>query len=246
MSLRILLLAGTAEARHIADGLAGLAGVEAVASLAGATARPEPLAVPCRIGGFGGDAGFAAFLDAERIAAVVDATHPFAATMSARAARIARETGRAHLRVLRPPWTPAPGEAWLHLAREEEAAAHIPAGATVFLATGRQHLDRFANLEGRHLIARVIDPPAGPCALPGARLVVARPPFDAAREAALFRDLAVDWLVAKNAGGAPGRTKLDAARQLGLRVAMIDRPPAPDCETVADAGAALAWVRERT
>ena len=245
MTLRLLLLAGTQEAREIARGLADLEGVWSLASLAGATARPAPLAVPCRVGGFGGDAGFAAFLDTERIDAVVDATHPFAAVMAARAARIAQATGRAHLRVLRPAWEPGPGEAWTHLAREEEAAAHIPPGATVFLATGRQHLDRFANLAGRHVIARVIDPPAGPCPVPEARFVVARPPFTRAGETDLFRREGVDWLVAKNAGGAAGRAKLDAARDLGLAVAMIARPASPAAETVQSVNEALDWIRAR-
>ncbi|MEZ5715464.1 MAG: precorrin-6A/cobalt-precorrin-6A reductase [Paracoccaceae bacterium] len=91
--MRLLLLAGTGEARAIAAGLAE-AGVEAVASLAGAVRAPRSLALPTRIGGFGGEAGFRRFLSEECIGAVLDATHPFAARISARTARFAPGWGR--------------------------------------------------------------------------------------------------------------------------------------------------------
>jgi len=246
MTLRVALLSGTEEARRIADGLRDMRGVRAIASLAGATQRPETLAVPCRIGGFGGDAGFAAFLDSNRIDAVIDATHPFAAVMAERAARITRETGRAHLRVLRPEWTPEKEDRWTRAADEAEAARHIPRSVTVFLATGRQHLDRYGGMPGRRVIVRMIDPPLGPLPFEHGHVVVARPPFAVAQETALFRQFDVDWLVAKNSGGRSGRAKLEAAQRLGLPVVMIARPDAPDAEIVPGVDAALAWVRART
>jgi precorrin-6A/cobalt-precorrin-6A reductase len=227
MILRVLLLAGTSEARQIAAGLATMPGVNATASLAGAVRAPAPLAVPTRIGGFGGAAGFAAFLRQERIGLVVDATHPFARRIGPRSAQVCAARGVGYLRVLRPAWQAGPGDLWTSIAAEEDAANHIPAGATVFLATGAQRLNRFANLAGRRVICRVIDPPGAPCPVAGGAYVVSHPPHDAAAESALFRRLRVDWVVARNAGGAAGRGKLDAARALRIPVALIARPAQP-------------------
>lgn len=247
MTLRVALLAGTADARAVAAGLATMPGVEAVASLAGVTRAPAPLAIPTRSGGFGSEAGFAAWLEAERIDAVIDATHPFARRMSDRAARVALAGGRAHLRLLRPGWAARPGDRWTRIAREEDAARIIAPGASVFLATGAARLGRFANLApGRRLHLRVADKPAAPIPLPQAGVLVGPPGADAAAETALLRRIGAHWVVARDSGGAAGRAKLDAARALGLPVALIDRPPPPAAVTVvADAQAALDWLAAR-
>ncbi len=240
----LLLLAGTSEARALARELADRK-IPAIATLAGATRMPERLALPTVVGGFGGAEGFERFLDEHAITAVLDATHPFATAISARTARIARARGLAHLLLLRPEWVPGPGDNWTTIAREEEAAEHIPPGATVFLATGRQNLSGFANLAGRRLICRRIDAPKAPFPWPNGEYLLGRGPFSLADEVALFRRLGIDWLVVRNAGGTSSRAKLDAARELGLPVAMIARPPAPEAETVETVEQALEWVRAR-
>ena len=241
--MTVLLLAGTGEAREIAAGLHA-AGVDAVASLAGATQRAGPLALPTRSGGFGGRAGFEAYLDDAEITAVLDATHPFAADITARTAEVCASRGVPYLYHLRAPWRPAPGDIWREIAREEEAAALIPPGATVFLGTGRQTLDRFANLAGRRVICRQIDPPTQPFPFPGGEYLVGRPPFSVAHERALFAALGIDWIVVKNAGGDASRTKLTAAADLGIPVLMIQRPVVPDGIAVTDSvAAAIDWAQ---
>lgn len=242
---RLLLLAGTAEARQIAAALADDPSAPGVlASLAGATRAPAGLGVPTRVGGFGGREAFARFLRAEGIGAVLDATHPFAARISRRSAEVCAALGVPYLQVLRPGWTPGPGDRWHEIDDESQAASLVPPGARVFLATGRGTLERFSNLAGRTVFCRQIDPPTGPFPFPGGQFLVGRPPFSVAQERALFTRLGIDWLVVKNAGGTASRTKLDAARELGLPVAMLRRPaPPPGAARVADAEAALAWVR---
>jgi precorrin-6A/cobalt-precorrin-6A reductase len=237
----VLLLAGTAEARAV-DRLLSAQGIPTLASLAGATAQPAPLLSPTRIGGFGGAAGFRAVLEEARIGVVIDATHPFAARITDRTARLCAEAGVPYLRLSRPGWTEGPGDRWTRVAHLTDAPAHIPTDTTVFLATGRQSLPDLAALApGRRLLLRQIDPPDAPFPYDGAFLL-GRPPFDAAAEEALFRAEAVDWLVVKDAGGA-GEGKLIAARALGLPVLMIDRPPAPaGITTVITAEAALDWL----
>jgi len=239
--VKLLLLAGTGEARRIADRLA-VAGVDAIASLAGATRAPKPLAVPTRTGGFGGEAGFRRFLEVEMIDAVLDATHPFAASISNRSARVCREVGLPYCQLLRPEWAPEPEDNWVPLADEAEAAAHVPKGATVFLATGRQTLGRFETLADRRLICRVVDPPDGAFPFENGEFLVGRPPFDVDEEVALFERLGVNWLIVKNAGGKASRAKLDAARRLGLWVAMIRRPEQPHGDKVQTVDAAIEWV----
>jgi precorrin-6A/cobalt-precorrin-6A reductase len=238
--MTLLLLAGSGEARQIATGLAG---GDVIASLAGATRAPAELPVPMRIGGFGGAAGFRAFVEKEGITAVLDATHPYAHRITARSAAVCAELGLPYLQYLRPAWCAEPGDQWTEITGEDQAAAYISPGATVFLGTGRQTLDRFANLVGRHVICRQIDPPDGPFPFAGGEFLVGRPPFSVEDEVALFSRLGVDWLVVKNAGGVASRTKLTAARQLGIPVLMIARPPLGDWTCVDSVAAALDWAR---
>lgn len=238
--MTLLLLAGSGEAKDIACGLAA-AGIKATASLAGATRAPKPLPLPTRIGGFGGDAGFEAYLEAEKITRILDATHPFAHRITDRTARIARERAIPYLQFLRPAWVPQMGDDWTEITHEEEAAALIGSGKTVFLGTGRQTVARFGNLKECRVICRQIDPPDGPFPFAGGEFLIGRPPFAVEAEKALFKELRVDVLVVKNAGGAQSRTKLDAARALGIPVLMIARPQMPDANRVETVADAIAW-----
>ena len=240
--MTILVLAGTSEGKEIATSLAAL-GVRAVASLAGATRAAKLLDLPTRVGGFGGEEGFVAYLKEAKIKAVIDATHPFASRITDRTARVCAALGMPYLQVLRPAWVPQAGDNWTEIAREEDAAAIIPMGSTVFLGTGRQTLDRFAGLEGRRVICRQIDPPTAPFPFEGGEFLIGRPPFPVAREKALFEALGIDWIVVKNAGGSASATKLTAARDLGIPVLMIARPPMPDAPRVETVAAAVDWAQ---
>lgn len=240
--MMLLLLGGTTEARHLAVALANQ-GIAAVVSLAGATRSPADLPLPTRHGGFGGADPFKSYLDDRGITAILDATHPFAQAISARTARIAAERGLPYLQVLRPEWAPGPGDRWTMVAGEDQAADHIPGGSTVFLATGRQTLDRFSNLADCRLICRQIDPPDRPFPFANGQFLIGRPPFSVADERALFEKLGVDWLIVKNAGGQASKTKLTAARELGIPVIMVKRPPPAMARPAQGVQDALTWVR---
>ncbi|MEO0773553.1 MAG: cobalt-precorrin-6A reductase [Pseudomonadota bacterium] len=239
--MTLLLLAGTREAQEIAQALTQ-AGREVIASLAGVTRTPVNLGVETRRGGFDGEDGFRTELNARGITAVLDATHPFAHRISNRTARICAEMGVPYCQLLRPAWVPEDGDRWAHVAQEEDVAALVDPGQTVFLATGRQTLDRFANLPHARIICRQIDPPERPFPFPNGEFLIGRPPFPVDKEVELFQSLGVDWLVVKNAGGQASKTKLTAARQLGIKVAMIARPPQPDGMKAATVAEALDWV----
>lgn len=237
--LPILLLGGTAEASALARALAGDARFAPVLSYAGRTRSPAAQPVPVRTGGFGGVSGLSRWMREHGTAALVDATHPFAAAMHAHAAAVASETGVPFLRLLRPPWAPGPGDRWTPV--PTAAAAATALGATprrVFLTVGQTDLPAFTGTP-HHLLVRTVDPPA---ALPaGVRLITARGPFGPDEEEALLRRERIEVLVTKNSGGAATEAKLQAARRLHLPVVMIARPPAPAL-SVSSADEALAWL----
>ncbi len=239
---KILLLAGSGEARAIATGLSHMAEAECLASFAGATRMPAQLDVPTRSGGFGGRDGQRAFLVQHQFQLVVDATHPFADAMTTRTAALCAELKIPYLHVRRPGWVETPGDIWIHIDHPEQAADHIPLGARVFLGTGRGTLARFKNLTGRRIFCRQIDAPAAPFPFENGEYVQGRPPFSVQAEIDLFNELRIDALVVKNAGGDPSRSKLDAARVLGIPVVMLRRPDLPDAPHVATPEAALNWV----
>ena len=238
----LLLLAGTSQARQIAENLAETS-IPVVASLAGATRDPLPMPIETRVGGFGGEQRFVDFLNREKITAIFDATHPFAHVISERTAKVADEHGIPHCQLMRPQWHPEPGDNWTIVDTETQAGDHIKTGSIVFLATGRQTLDRYANLSGCRLICRQIDPPDREFPFENGEFLIGRPPFSVAQEIALFRKLNIDWLVVKNAGGAASFSKLAAARQLGIPVVMVARPEPSGDNIVQTVDQAVAWIR---
>lgn len=215
----------------------------ALFSYAGRTGAPAPQPLPTRIGGFGGVAGLVAFLRAERIGAVIDATHPFAAQMSRNAIAACAETGVPLVALERAPWRAGPGDRWTAVPDIAAAVAALPeAGARVFLAIGKQTLAPFAGKPGNHYLLRLVDPPEGPLPLADAEAVIARGPFSAEGDMALLRTHRITHVVAKNAGGAGAEAKLIAARALGLGVIVIDRPALPPREVCADVAGVSAWL----
>ncbi len=243
----VLILGGTAEARKLAGALVAAHGdaLRVVTSLAGATREPRKPAGETRIGGFGGADGLADYLRAEKVSLLIDATHPFAAQISAHAAAAAEATNVPLLALVRPAWTPARGDKWIDVPDVQAAAREVAARAkTCLLTTGIKDLAAFASISNVRLIARVMEP-SDDAAFPGIEPIVGRPPYSLAAETALFRDLGIDTLVSKNAGGGATRAKLDAARDLGLEVIMISRPTMPARDEVASIEDALAAVRDR-
>ncbi|MBZ9644256.1 cobalt-precorrin-6A reductase [Streptomyces sp. PSKA30] len=241
MSRHVLVLGGTTEARELAAELAARPGVRVTTSLAGRVTRPGAVAGEVRVGGFGGAQGLADWLRAHDVAAVVDATHPFAETITANTARAAALTGVPAVVLRRPGWRPGPGDDWHPAAALRDAADLLPRlGHRVFLTTGRLGLAAFAHLTELHFVVRSVEPPEPPMP-PDLELVLARGPFTPAGESALLREHRIDVLVTKDSGGAATAAKLTAARELGLPVVVVRRPPLPDGVTVvSDAPGAIA------
>ncbi len=242
MTTRILILGGTGDAAQVIQQLANLAQVETIAALAGRTPKPNiPSVGTVRMGGFGGVTGLVDFLQAETIDLLVDATHPFAAQISANAAQAAAIVGIPRVLLNRPGWAREVDDRWIEVADHAAAAAILPGLAErIFLTIGRQELAAFADLTQLWFLMRMITPPDGP--IPPGEVILQQGPFAVADEIALIREYRVGAIVSKNSGGAATYAKIIAARELGLPVVMIPRPVLPDGDLVSDVAAAVAWV----
>jgi precorrin-6A/cobalt-precorrin-6A reductase len=241
--MRILILGGTTEASHLARRLAGRTDIDPVLSYAGRTQEPKPQPIPTRVGGFGGIDGLAAYLIAESIDLMIDATHPFAVQISENAAAAAKRTRTPLFVFSRAPWAPEPGDRWIEVVDNHAAMAALGRGPKrVLLTIGRLGVDDFRAAPQHHYIIRTIDAPDAGHMPPDHRLVLARGPFSLEDELALMRDEAVDILVTKNSGGRSTYAKIEAARTLGLPVIMVTPPARPDVPVIHDLEACLAAI----
>jgi precorrin-6A/cobalt-precorrin-6A reductase len=237
--MRVLLLGGTGEARALAKSLHPQ--IDIVSSLAGRVPDPALPVGPVRVGGFGGVQGLRRWLRDEHVHAVVDATHPFAATMTAHAAQACAELQIPYLVLARPAWDPGAAI----VVESDRHAAEVVAlkgYSRVFLTTGRSGAKAFADSDAWFLIRAVTEPDAA--ALPRHHhLLLSRGPYHYNDELTLLREHHIDVLVTKNSGGDMTRAKLDAAAALGIAVVMVARPALPaGARTVSTVRAAADWV----
>lgn len=271
---RLLLLGGTTEAAALARALAAEGRWDATLSLAGRTRVPAACPLPVRVGGFGGAAGLAAHLRAERVAVLVDATHPFATRIAANAVAAAREAGVTLLRLERPGWTAGSGDRWTVVPDLDAAARALDAplpdvplpdaplpdtglpdtGLPDAMLPDTRTPRRVLLTTGQELAPFLRTPwhhyvvrciEPPPVLPPGAELILARGPFALADELRLLEERGIDRLVTKNAGGTAVAAKLLAARARGVPVVMVARPGRPPAETVGNVAAALCWLRDR-
>ncbi|UVK36356.1 cobalt-precorrin-6A reductase [Mesorhizobium sp. AR10] len=243
MTHRILILGGTTEARQLAGKLAARADLSITLSLAGRTENPVAQNVPTRVGGFGGADGLAAYLNDMRIDLLIDATHPYAAQISANAAEAALKIGAPIVALRRPGWELVGGDRWTSVDTVADAAKALgSAPRRVFLALGRQEVSAFEAAPQHHYLIRSVDPVEPRLAVPDATYLLARGPFPEADEHALLRHHRIDIVVSKNSGGEATYGKIAAARALGIDVIMIRRPALPDVPSAETVEALAAMV----
>jgi precorrin-6A/cobalt-precorrin-6A reductase len=237
----ILLLGGTADAMRLAQSLAE-AGHLATYSIAGRTTAPSLPPLPHRIGGFGGVEGLLAYLRAEAITHVIDATPPFAAQMSQHAAQACTALDLPLIALERAPWIAGSGDNWRFFKNIPTMATALPLRQTrIFLAIGRQNLTDFADQPQHQYLLRLIDPP-GELPLPYAQVVLSKGPFTLDGDLALMRAHGTQLVIAKNAGGEAARAKLDAARTLGLPVWLAERPQIPARDRAETGAQVMSWL----
>jgi len=229
---RVLLLGGTGDALRIARQL----GREHVYSLAGLGKVPDDLACTVRVGGFGGSEGMARYIEAQRIALVIDATHPYAAQISANAVTASRAARVPCWALRREGWQPQAGDDWRMVGDWAELTAALAAFERPLFTLGREPLAHLDDIPAHQFwTVRCLDPHEGNAR---ARILATRGPFTLEGERALFAAEAFDVVVSKNSGGGATEAKLEAARERGVPVVMLRRPPLPavdrEFERVAD------------
>ncbi|MFJ5227799.1 cobalt-precorrin-6A reductase [Streptomyces sp. NPDC088400] len=270
----VLILGGTTESRRLAEALAesgsgsgnesgngngnesprphGRRPLRVTTSLAGRVSRPVPPPGEVRIGGFGGADGLERWLREHRVDALIDATHPFAATISRNAARAAATAHVPLLVLRRPSWVPVPasasgpGDDWHAVGSLEEAAEALSrlGAERVFLTTGRMGLAAFAHLDGHWFLVRSVDAPEPPYP---ARMetLLDRGPFTLDGERDLLSRHRIEVVVTKDSGGAATAPKLTAAREAGIPVVVVRRPAVPEgVPVVATTEEAVAWLAQ--
>ncbi len=239
----LLILGGTADARILAAAVqARWPDMRIITSLAGRTATPRLPVGEVLAGGFGGAAGLAEYIRAERVTALIDATHPFAAEISKSAAEAATIAHVPRLVLARPPWQFVQNAAMQHVCSISAAKSALEsAGQRILLAIGRQEVNQFNALKDRFFLLRFIDAPASPPPFDRCEVLTGRPgTYD--DERSILLQFAIDTLVAKNGGSAASRAKVDAALDLGLRVILIDPPDLPPPPHAESINGALAWL----
>jgi precorrin-6A/cobalt-precorrin-6A reductase len=243
---RVLILGGTSDANALACAVARV-GLDAVYSYAGRTQVPANQPLRVRTGGFGGEDGLARYILEEGITHVVDATHPFAETMTRNAIAACSSAGTPLIALERAAWTEVEGDRWIQVPDLEHAAAALPDETTsVFLAIGRQHLAAFAAKPQHRYLLRFVDMAENPLPFPSSEIIIARGPFTIEGDLELMRGRRVAWLVTRNSGGGGARAKIDAARSLGIPVIMIARPRMPERRTVSTIDDVMAWLAHDT
>jgi precorrin-6A/cobalt-precorrin-6A reductase len=244
--MRILVLGGTTEGRQLAERLAERPEFEATLSLAGRTERPISQPISYRRGGFGGIQGLAQWIETHRVQVVVDATHPFAAQISANAVAACAQTGVPLCVLTRAPWQKAPGDNWIEVSDMASAVRALgDAPKRVFLTVGRLSLPEFEAAPQHQYLIRSVDPPQPPPALPQSKLILDRGPFDTAAEIDLMRSHDIQIVVTKNSGGAATYGKIEASRALGLPVVIVQPPAgATGVPRFEDPAKVLSWLED--
>lgn len=226
--MNVLILGGTRDAMNLAAELLNRPPIRATYSLAGRTRRPLPSGLPTRRGGFGGVAGLADYLRQQAVDVLVDATHPFAAQMSANAVAASRACQIPLARLDRQPWQAQPEDNWHSATDLADAADKLPhlsrPGQRILLATGGRSLHHFEHIRQRHFTVRCVDAPDPRPQFADWSLLTQRGPFTLDGELALLGQRRIDLIVCKNSGGSAADAKLQAARQLALPVLMVERP----------------------
>jgi len=238
------------DARLLAAKLAEESGYRILLSMAGRTKEPVKQPVPMRVGGFGGAEGLARYIVEEGFDLLVDATHPYAARISANATTAAEIAGVALVRLSRPAWVAGAGDRWLNVGSVEEAVTALgPTSTSAFLALGRQELLPFATAQQHRYLIRSVDPVEPPLEVPNARYITARGPFALADEIDMLKGNGIEVIVSKNSGGTAAYAKIEAARALGIPVVMIDRPARREADAasvvVPDIETALSAIRHQ-
>ncbi|MCY4306764.1 MAG: precorrin-6A/cobalt-precorrin-6A reductase [Rhodobacteraceae bacterium] len=225
--MKILVLAGTEEARILCHMLSETEGLEVIVSL---FQKILPSDYPGQIiaGGFGGTDGLAKYLQKERIGLLIDATHPYSSTINSNALAASRKTGTEYIRLVRKKWVAGPEYKWLEFPTLLQACQKIPPKSRIFAALGGKNLGRDIeeignSLAQSHVYLRVMEHPSFELP-PNWIMLEYTPPITFEDEKALLMKYGITHILCRNSGGEISKLKLKAGAVLGLDVFMLERP----------------------
>lgn len=230
---KICIFGGTTEGRKLAEFLSGQPCdvTVCVATDYGQTLLPEGehVSVSARRLPVG---EIVSLLTEKRFDLVIDATHPYAQSITKSIVRACRETGTLCWRLLRGASGVSPEHTYVETVSDAAAFLSETEG-NILLTTGSKELAGFSQLPGfsERVWARVLPMQASldACAqagLPASHIFAMQGPFSEAMNAAMLRTIGAQYLVTKD-GGAPGgfEEKESAAKSAGARLVVIGRPP---------------------
>jgi precorrin-6A/cobalt-precorrin-6A reductase len=220
----ILLMGGTGEGVALNERLSKSNNIRLLTSLAGRTQNPRALSGEVLKSGFAETGGLRALLAEQEVSQVIDATHPFASGISAKAFEICAALNVPYCRYERPLWRAKKSDRWTVVPDLVSAAQAADDFKRIFLSIGRQQLGKFEQLQGKYFLVRLIEGcPFNP-SNSQIEFIQARGPFSTKDELDLLKRYEIEAVVTKNSGGAATFGKIAAARQLGIPVIMVDRP----------------------
>lgn len=173
-----------------------------------------------------------ALLEKEGFDLVIDATHPYAQSITGSIASACQSTGTRYLRLLR---APSETKEKVVTVADAEDAADFLAGTegNILLTTGSKDLGSFSKLPNfaQRVYARVLPMEASleACRKAGLKpdhIIAMQGPFSLEMDMATLSFASARWLVTKD-GGIPGgfAEKAEAARMSGAGMVLLGRPP---------------------
>jgi precorrin-6A/cobalt-precorrin-6A reductase len=187
--------------------------------------------------------GLVDYIRVERIAALIDATHPYAAIISANAARAAELTGVPILALHRAVWRPVAGDRWIEVDDTQAAVQAIgSAPRRVLVTLGRKDLSAFSAAPQHHYVVRSVDAVDPQLPVPHVFYIAARGPFAQEEERRLMQQHGIEIIVSRNSGGDASYGKIAAARALNLPVIMLRRPQLPQLPAVERLEDVVTWL----
>lgn len=179
------------------------------------------------------EAALREYMQAHDIHLLVDASHPYAANVSANAIQVCKALEVPYIRYERDLSEIGCDKVTVVHSYEEAAEAAARLGKKIFLTTGSRNLEKFVHspaLADCELTARVL-PTAEVISLcedlglDAGHIAALQGPFSQELNAELFQKYGAEVIITKNSGAIGGTdTKIAAAAELGLPIVVIDRP----------------------
>lgn len=227
--MKILVIGGTADGRHLATALFEL-GFDTTYSIAGIV-RKAKLPCPVVSGGFTQFGGLQQYVTDTQITHLVDVTHPFALKMSNKIAQVSRILAIPSIRFHRLAWPKTAQDHWVEVQTWPELIKKVEKYQSLFMTAGQitQTVVDQLSAQSTQLLLRTampvkIDLPSN------VTWIKAIGPFQLENEKALIEKYQIDAIISKNSGGHSTYAKIKAAAALAIPVYQFKRPELVPCD----------------